>query len=423
METVLILLGVVVVAFVAIVLAIRNLIYICGPNECLIFAGGGGAMLAGRRMGYRIIKGGRGIRVPMLERVARLDLTNMIIDLRVTGAYSKGGIPLIVEGVANMKIAGEEPVIHNAIERFMGKDRAEVMRIAKDTLEGNLRGVLATLTPEEVNEDKIAFSRSLLEESSDDLARLGLALDTLQVQNISDDVSYLDSIGRKQGAELIRDARIAEADNKTQAVVRAAENQRETAFAKIEAGIEKARAEARRRVTDAQTRRAAMVAEVQAEVGAELARANAQLAVQSARIIEVESRLEADIVAPAEALAKRRKEEAKADAAKAVEDGKALAKGLEELVASWKTAGPAAKDIFLMQKLQTLLRIMISAVDAVDIEQLTVIDGALDNGAIKATSALKQLEQAAGVDVAGLVGALAAGKRLTGPTRTATPIG
>ena len=87
-----------------------------------------------------------------------MDLTNMPIELAVAGAYSKGGIPLNVHGIANVKIAGEQPMLDNAIERFLGVDRARIMAVAKETLEGNLRGVLATLTPVEVNADKIKFA-------------------------------------------------------------------------------------------------------------------------------------------------------------------------------------------------------------------------------------------------------------------------
>src|SRR5690606_31754515 len=105
-----------------------------------------------------------------------LDLTNMNIDVSVRGAYSKGGIPLNVQAVANVKVAGDEPSIHNAIERLLPKNRDDIMKIAKETLEGNLRGVLATLTPEEVNEDKLKFAESLTEEAGEDLAKLGLAL-------------------------------------------------------------------------------------------------------------------------------------------------------------------------------------------------------------------------------------------------------
>ena len=117
---------------------------------------------AGRKIGYRTIKGGRALRVPLFEVVDRMDLTNMPIEVQVQGAYSKGGTPLNVHGIANVKIAGEQPVLDNAIERFLGVPRDKIMAVAKETLEGNLRGVLATLTPEEVNEDKIKFAQSLL---------------------------------------------------------------------------------------------------------------------------------------------------------------------------------------------------------------------------------------------------------------------
>ncbi|MEL6327687.1 MAG: flotillin family protein, partial [Cyanobacteria bacterium J06626_23] len=154
-------------------LIIRNLYYICQPNEVLIFAGST-RKVGQKKVGYRLVKGGSSIRTPLLEKVMRMDLTNMIIELRVSNAYSKGGIPLKVDGVANIKIAGEEPAIHNAIERLLGKSRKEIEKIAKETLEGNLRGVLASLTPEQVNEDKIAFAKSLLDEAEEDLEKLGL---------------------------------------------------------------------------------------------------------------------------------------------------------------------------------------------------------------------------------------------------------
>ena len=167
----------------------------------------------------------------------RMNLTNMIIELKVSNSYSKGGIPLQVEGVANIKIAGEEPTIHNAIERLLGKPRKEIEKIAKETLEGNLRGVLASLTPEQVNQDKIAFAKSLLDEAEEDLEKLGLVLDTLQIQNISDDVRYLDSLGRKQQADLQRDARIAEAEANAESAVQTAENKKITAVRRLERDI------------------------------------------------------------------------------------------------------------------------------------------------------------------------------------------
>ncbi|MEM6450274.1 MAG: SPFH domain-containing protein [Cyanobacteria bacterium P01_D01_bin.105] len=385
---------------------IKNLYYICQPNEVLIFAGN--KQRQGNRMlGYRLVKGGSSIRTPLLESVMRMNLTNMIIELKVSNAYSKGGIPLQVEGVANIKIAGEEPTIHNAIERLLGKPRKEIEKIAKETLEGNLRGVLASLTPEQVNEDKTAFAKSLLDEAEEDLEKLGLVLDTLQIQNISDDVRYLDSIGRKQQADLQRDARIAEAEAKAESEVQTAENKKITSVRRLERDIGISQAAAEQRTQDALTARAAVVAEAEAEIAAELARIQADVPVQEERIKQVMQQLKADVIAPAEADCKRAIAQAKGDASKILEEGKAQAEGTLRLAESWVAAGDSARDIFLLQKLESLLKTLSSTVPPVAVQNVTVIDTNSGNLATQAAAFMTQLKQTSGVDVAGAINGFA----------------
>lgn len=403
MEIIALLLGIFGLGTGAGLVVIRNFYYICQPSEVLIFAGRRTQLQDGQEVGYRLVKGGSSLQMPLLERTFRMDLTNMIIDLRVVNAYSKGGIPLTVEGVANIKIAGTEPTIHNAIERLLGKSRKEIEQLAKETLEGNLRGVLASLTPEQANDDQLAFAKSLLEEAEEDLEKLGLVLDNLQIQNISDEVRYLDSIGRKQLAELLRDARIAEAKAKAESVIQASSNQRITALRRIERDIEIAKAQAERRVRDALTKRVAVVAEVESVVGAEVAKTQAEVAVQTERIKQVEQQLQADVVAPAEAECKRAIAKAKGDAARIVEDGKAQAAGTERLAQSWKAAGSSAREIFLFQKLEVLLKLMASSVPEVEVQNVTVIDAKSGSSTTKIASFLEQLRQTTGVDVAKLV--------------------
>ena len=113
------------------------------------------------------------MRVPLFEVVDRMQLTNMAIELAVQGAYSKGGVPLNVTAIANIKIPSEEPLLHNAIERFLGYAQQQIMLIAKDTLEANLRGVIAELTPEEINQKKVVFQQKLIEEADRDLSASG----------------------------------------------------------------------------------------------------------------------------------------------------------------------------------------------------------------------------------------------------------
>lgn len=384
----------------SLLLIIKNLYYICQPSEVLIFAGDRRTVGDGHSVGYRLVKGGSSIRKPLLEKTFRMELTNMIIELKVASAYSKGGIPLNVDGVANIKIAGEEPAIHNAIERLLGKSREEIEKIARETLEGNLRGVLATLTPEQVNEDKMAFVRNLLDEADDDLAQLGLILDNLQIQNISDDVGYLNSIGRKQRADLLRDARIAEAEAKTQSALQASENLKRTSLRQIEAKIETTRADADRRLQNALSQRQAAISEAESEIAAEVARTEAELAVQRERRNQVEQQLQADVIAPAAASCQQAQARAKGDAASIVEDGRARAEGIRELATTWKAAGDHAREIFLFQKLESLLANLVDTVPDVEVESITVIDPGRGGSATKLASFMEQMKQATGLDLA-----------------------
>ncbi|MEM6335580.1 MAG: flotillin family protein, partial [Bacteroidota bacterium] len=206
------------ITLILIVLGIyQSNLKICQPNEVLVFSGRGRTLADGSQIGYRVIRGGRSFRWPIIEKVDRLDLTVLPIELRVENAYSKGGIPLTVRGVANVKVASQEPELNNAIERLLGKSRDEIQTISKETLEGNLRGVLALLTPEEVNEDRLKFAKNLIEEADADLSALGVQLDTLKIQSVEDDRGYLDAIGRQQTAQIIAAAEVAEAKNEEQA--------------------------------------------------------------------------------------------------------------------------------------------------------------------------------------------------------------
>lgn len=378
---------------------IRNLYFICQPSEVLIFAGTPTLLADGQTVGYRLVKGGSSLQIPLAEQVFRMDLTNMIIDLKVVDAYSKGGIPLTVTGVANIKIAGTEPTIHNAIERLLGKTRAQIETLAKETLEGNLRGVLASLTPEEANGDQIAFAQSLLAEAEEDLQRLGLMLDSLQIQTISDDVAYLDSLGRKQQADLIRDARIAEAHAKAESIIQDSGNNRETALRELLRDEEIAKIEADKAVRDTLTKRTALIKEVEAIAIARIAEVEAEIKVEKERMIETEQRLQADILAPAEAQREKAIAQAKGDAAHIIEDGKAQALGLQALGKVWRSAGPDAREVFLYQKIDVLMQLMAASVPNISVADVTVVDAKNGSQSTKIAAFLEELNHTSGIDV------------------------
>lgn len=393
-----------VVAFL-LYMMVKRLLWVSTPNEVLIFSGSTRKLSDGRQVAYRFVRGGRALRKPLVEKVDVMDLSMFTVVVNVTGAFSKGGIPLTVQGVANLKMPGEDPLLSNAVERFLGRSREEIYYIAKETLEGNLRGVLASLTPEEVNEDKQAFASKLLEEAEHDTSRMGLVLDTLKIQNVTDDVNYLASIGRIRSAGLNQVQAIAEAEARADAAVQQAANWAASEAAKINAELSIQQQETAKRIADATSRREAMIQESRGQVLAQVAQVRAEIERQSARALQEKRRLEADVVQPAIARQRAAEEAAKGDAASTIERGKAEAGALKQLVEAYRQGGAASRDVLALQNLLPLLAHVSGAHHSLSISKLSVLPTrGIEGGDVarKAIGAAEQIKAATGVDLAGV---------------------
>lgn len=277
-----------VIAIIVILVTISKLLLISHPNEVIILSGRKRTLPNGDIVGYRIIRGGRALRLPLIEKASRMSLETIPIELAVTNAYSKGGIPLAVDAIANIKIDSKEPQFGNAVERFLNMSEAEIQKIAKETLEGNLRGVLASLTPEEVNEDRMKFAEVLMDEAEVDLQKLGIQLDTLKITNISDERGYLNSIGRMKTAEVLAHARKAEADRQAEAeeAEAGAVEKAEKAKARAKQEIERAKIESDQSISIAKANQIAVTQEAEATSNerAEKAKALAKQEIETAQV-------------------------------------------------------------------------------------------------------------------------------------------
>lgn len=355
--------------------AIKALLHVCPPNQLLIFSGREHVTGGGDRVGYRILSGGWALRLPILEKVDLMDLRLITVPMTVRGAYSEGGIPLTVHAVANVKVSGDPELVGNAIERFLGRGQEEIRRVAKETLEGHLRGVVATMTPEEVNEDRLKFTSQLGAEASDDLRKLGIQLDTLKIQAVADDRNYLDSIGRKRIAEVLRSAEVAESDAVRAADATEAEEKArgQVALASAQAHIAERTNSLRREVADLEARVRSEDERTQAAGAA--ARAEAEKALQEVRCELERLRLQADVTIPAE-VARRSAEAMAVGAAAHIEaSGRATAEALAMVAEAWREADGDALDIHVLQHLEAILRPVIDAVRRVSVGEAAVVDG------------------------------------------------
>jgi flotillin len=401
MGAVIVIVGVLGLVVALLVTTVKRLLWVSTPNEALIFSGTT-RKVGDRTLGFRFVRGGRSLRRPFVERVDVLDLSMFTVLVHVTGAFSKGGIPLTVQGIANVKLPGEEPLLSNAVERFLGRSRQEIYHIVKETLEGNLRGVLASLTPEELNEDKQRFAKTLLEEAEHDMSRVGLVLDTLKIQNVTDEVNYLASIGRIRSASLNQEQAIAEAEARADAAVQQASNWAKSQVAAVEADIQIARQETAKRIADARSKREAMIREERGQVVALIAQESAEIERQKARAVQEKRRLDADVVQPALAAQRAAVEQARGDAAAIVERGRGEADALGRLVEAYRGGGRAARDVLTLQNLIPLLGDVAGAQHPLSIKKLTVLPPGGDSGSELARTAIganEQIRAATGVDL------------------------
>jgi flotillin len=389
----------------------RYLLRICRPNQILIFSGRKHTTSDGRVVGYRVVFGGRGVRVPVVETVQQMDVSLISVPIAVQGAYSEGGIPLNVHAIANIKVSTDRRYVGNAIERFLGKDRIEIARVVKETLEGHLRGVLATLTPEELNQDRLKFSRQLEASSGPDLEKLGLELDVLKIQHVSDDRNYLESIGRQRIAEILRNAEVSESD-----AARAAEQSEAAARARGEVAMTNAKAVVQRKGNELRQIKAEVDAEargeeVRAEAAGQQARAEAELALQQIRGELEQLRLQAEVTIPAEIDAQVRELAAAGQAASIAADGEAMAASLAEVASAWRDSGGRAMDMFVLQHLDQIFGDVARAASRLRVEQVNLIDGG-DGKTLPAYAAaypatmgalLEQVTRTLGIDIAKII--------------------
>jgi len=221
-----------------IVLVYSKLYRKVGPNEVLVISGGRGETVTDdsgdrRRLGFRIVKGGGSLINPILERVEIISLELITLDIVTPEMYTKQGVPIKVDGVAQIKVKGDEVSIRTAAEQFLNKSREEIKQIAYQTVAGHLRAILGTLTVEEVYAAHEAFAQRVAEVSAGDLANMGLEVVSFTIREISDSRGYLEAIGKTRIAQVKRDAQIGEAEANRDATIRAAQAQQDSATAKF----------------------------------------------------------------------------------------------------------------------------------------------------------------------------------------------
>ncbi|HKO43455.1 MAG TPA: SPFH domain-containing protein [Pyrinomonadaceae bacterium] len=310
---------VVVIGFlIALMLLSRNYIKV-SPNQAAVISGRSRRLPDGTVVGYRLVRGGATLIFPFLEKVEYLSLNVLTVPLATSRAYTVQGVPVSVKAVANVKIKGDDESMRAAAERFLGMRPDEFHKLVFQTLEGHLRAILGTLTVEEINNDRQSFAQKLTTEAAGDLEKMGIGLDALTIQEISDDEGYLDALGQRRTAEVQRDAEIGKAealrDSKIKAALAMQEGEKVRLASEADISASTRETEVKRAQFQAEIKREQATAEqagplseakarqevVAEEVRIERIRTQEQIAVQEQEVLRREKELEATVVKKAEA--------------------------------------------------------------------------------------------------------------------------
>lgn len=199
-----------VLVFLFLILAIIKRYKVAGPNEAFIITGCR-AKSSADLSGQKVVTGGGIFVLPFLQQLHVMDLSSRRISVQIRGAVSQQGIKLNLDGVAIVKVGGDEGSIRAAAQRFLTQQE-EIETFTTEVLAGALRSIVGTLSVEEIIRDRASFASQVAEVTESALTNQGLVLDTFQIQDVTDDGSYLTDLGRPEAARVGQHAAIAEAD-------------------------------------------------------------------------------------------------------------------------------------------------------------------------------------------------------------------
>ena len=290
-----------------------------GPNQVLIVSGRKHRLEDGSQVGFRIVKGGGTFVLPIFEKVDLLSLELLTIDVQTPEVYTSKGVPVKVDGVAQIKVKGDDISIRTSAEQFLGKAQDEIRNIATQTLEGHLRAILGTMTVEEIYQNRDAFASKVQEVAAGDMANMGLGIVSFTIRDIRDTQGYLDALGKPRIAQVKRDAQIAQAEADRDAMIKSsqatqagqeakfaadskiAEAQREyqTNIAGYQATVNQKKAEADL-AYDLQKFKTGQLVKAE-EVQVQIVEKQKQIELQQQEILRKQRELEADVQKPADA--------------------------------------------------------------------------------------------------------------------------
>jgi flotillin len=404
--------------------------------------------------------GGGALVWPLIQDYAFMSLTPMTIPIPLQKALSLQNIRINVPSTFTVGISTEETIMNAAAERLLRLSAEQIEDMAREIIFGQLRLTVASLTIEQINQDRESFLESIRKNVAPELNKIGLYLINVNITDITDESGYIDSIGKKAASEAINQAKVDVADQDKKGAIGEAEATREKTIrvaenvAESEKGKKKAEADQRiyvqgqeAQAIEGENKAAADIAAYNAELAVkqaeslqrgEVAKREAEVEIQKAQAKAEQERLTAaevvrqeidkqkvEIAAEAEAEKTRReakgvadailfKYEAEAEGIRKVLDSKAA--GYLELVKGCNGDAKAVATLLMTEKIEQIVKMQVEAIKNIKIDKVTVWDGGGKDGTatanflsglVKSLPPLHEVAEMAGIELPKYLGEMA----------------
>ena len=315
-----------VVLIVLAVLAILLLGYVKAPPDQAY-------IISGLKKESKVLIGRAGIRVPFLERMDRLYLGQMTVDIKTEQSVPTSDfINVNVDAVAKVRISPHAEGIKLAAKNFLNKRPEEITKDLQDSLQGNMREIIGTLSLKEINTDRDSFSDQVMQKASKDMDKLGIEILSCNIQNVTDENGLIKDLGADNTSLIKKNAAIAKAQAEAERESNEARVQADTQIAQKQTELEIKRAELKI-LADGKKAEADAAYEIQSQeqrksietatVNAEIAKTQRQAELKQVEVEVQKQKLEAEIRAKADAERYRQQQESEAALFKRQKDAEA----------------------------------------------------------------------------------------------------
>lgn len=353
---------------------------IVGGNELGIKSGIGGDR------GFTMITGGRLFIIPLIHKFSKIDLTPTTIEVVVDSAIAEGIVPLNVKATVSFAVASNMAGRRRAATRILEMTRQwdQLRKVASDIIEGHLRDAIATMTPEQVMQDKDTLVSRMINVCKSDLENIGLEITTMNIADVDDhrldgvdepDL-YIALLKRIQTTNAETKARKARAEANAKSQEAANQRRAEVKVRQLENEYEELVAQTRLQVRQEKQREKVGIEQATRNAKAEAAGLKAQIEAEKERIEMLKKKYAADIITPAETERDRMVLEAHQQSAQIVGKAQGEIDELEQTIQILEQGGESGLKAYLIENFESIMSPFAQTLTNFPVRKLSVISGA-----------------------------------------------